>query len=69
MQQNSQLPTPGPLKICVGVNEATAALGLGRTRVYELIAEGKLKSFHIGGRRLFKVSELQDFVREAANAG
>ena len=69
MQNVTQPSAPGVLKICVGVNEAAAALGIGRTRVYELVASGKLKSFTIGGRRLFKVTELEAFVaREAAHA-
>jgi excisionase family DNA binding protein len=34
------------------VNEFCRVVGLGRTKVYALIAEGKLATIKIGGRRL-----------------
>jgi excisionase family DNA binding protein len=34
------------------VNEFCRVVGLGRTKVYALIAEGKLVTIKIGGRRL-----------------
>jgi excisionase family DNA binding protein len=34
------------------VNEFYRVVGLGRTKVYALIAEGKLPTIKIGGRRL-----------------
>ena len=34
------------------VNEFCRVFGLGRTKVYQLIAEGKLRTIRIGGRRL-----------------
>jgi len=34
------------------VNEFCQVVGLGRTTVYALIAEGKLSTIKIGGRRL-----------------
>jgi len=58
-----------PLVLAVSVDDACQALGIKRTKLYELVAAGKLKSFTIGGRRLFQKSELEAFVaREAANA-
>jgi excisionase family DNA binding protein len=58
-----------PFVLALGVEDACQALGIKRTKLYELIAAGKLKSFTIGGRRLFQKSELEAFVaREAANA-
>lgn len=59
-----------PYILALGVEDACQALGIKRTKLYELVAAGKLKSFCIGGRRLFQRSELEAFVaREAANAG
>jgi excisionase family DNA binding protein len=34
------------------INDFCRAFGLGRTKVYELIGSGKLKTVTIGGRRL-----------------
>lgn len=59
-----------PYILALGVEDACQALGIKRTKLYELVAAGKLKSFCIGGRRLFQKSELEAFViQEAANAG
>lgn len=59
-----------PYILALGVEDTCHALGIKRTKLYELVAAGKLKSFCIGGRRLFQKSELEAFVaREAANAG
>ena len=58
-----------PYVLALSVDDACKALGIGRTMLYELVAAGKLKSFLIGGRRLFQKSELEAFVaREAAHA-
>ncbi len=58
-----------PFVLALGVEDTCQALGIRRTKLYELVAAGKLKSFTIGGRRLFQKSELEAFVaREAANA-
>jgi excisionase family DNA binding protein len=55
--------------LALGVEDACQALGIGRTKLYELVAAGRLKSFCIGGRRLFQKAELEAFVaREASNA-
>lgn len=40
------------------VDEATAASGIGRTKLYELTAEGRLETFQIGRRRLIRVPSL-----------
>lgn len=55
-----------PVRLCLNVEEAIVALGIKRTRLYELIKQGKLKSFTIGGRRLFRVHDLEAFVAEAS---
>lgn len=39
-------------KRALQINEFCAAYGLGRTKVYELINDGTLRSVVVGGRRL-----------------
>lgn len=52
----------------VSVNEATKMIGVGRTTLYALIAEGKIGTKTVGKRRLIKVASLQEFVNTAAVA-
>ena len=40
------------------------AVGLGKTKFYELVREGKLKTVVIGGRRLIPADEAQRLIRE-----
>ena len=41
------------------VSEASDALGLGRTKTYQLITEGKLLTVSIGRRRLVRTDSLR----------
>lgn len=49
-----------------GVPEAAKALGLGRSKVYDLIAEGKLEAVKIGTRRLVRVASIKALVGSEA---
>jgi excisionase family DNA binding protein len=40
------------------------AVGLGKTKFYELVRDGKIKTVVIGGRRLIPADEAQRLVRE-----
>ena len=40
------------------------SIGIGRTKFYELMASGKIKTVVIGGRRLIPAAEAQRLVRE-----
>ena len=42
--------------------EAAKVLGLGRTKVYELIASGELRSVKIGAARRVSATALAEFV-------
>jgi excisionase family DNA binding protein len=42
-----------------GVPEAAKALGLGRSKVYELIADKRLETVTIGRRRLVRVDSVR----------
>lgn len=53
-----------PLTITIdGTKKAT---GLGATKIYELIKEGKLETVSIGRRRLVKVASIRALVDQAA---
>jgi excisionase family DNA binding protein len=49
-------------KLAYRVDEAVKASGLGRSFLYERMAEGKLRSVKVGGRRLILRSDLLDFL-------
>ena len=49
-------------KLTLTVNEATALTGLGRSTIYRLINDGKLKPRKVGKRTLFLMSEIRDFI-------
>jgi excisionase family DNA binding protein len=42
--------------------EAASRLGIGRTKLYELMATGELRSVKIGGARRVSATALADFV-------
>jgi excisionase family DNA binding protein len=41
------------------ISDAAAALGLGRSKTYQLIAEGKLATVTIGRRRLVRLDSIR----------
>ena len=55
----------------LGVKEAAEALGLSRSVIYTLVAQGKLACYRLGpngGRLKFKASDLEAYV-EGARVG
>ncbi len=65
------VPTPRPEaeagipfveRLTCTIAEACKATGLGRTKLYELIGEGRVDTARIGRRRLVKVRSLQRLV-------
>jgi excisionase family DNA binding protein len=58
--------TENIVPIAVGVGEAARMLGVGRTTLYQLVAQKQLPSFTIGARRLFKRAELENFIEKEA---
>lgn len=50
------------LPVAHSVEEAAKALGIGRTFVFQLIKEGKLKAVKIGRRTLIPVKEEEAFI-------
>ena len=45
-----------------GISDACAALGIGRTRLYALIAEGRIEARACGGRTLIPADSLRAFL-------
>lgn len=52
--------------ITVTVADAKKALGLGSTKIYELIGEGRLQTVKIGRRTLVKTASIRALVDQAA---
>lgn len=64
MEQAQQM---APLS--VSIEESARILGISRTSVYELIAQGQISTFKVGRRRLTLASELKAFIERTAQAG
>ncbi|WP_333824266.1 helix-turn-helix domain-containing protein [Pinisolibacter sp.] len=47
------------------INDACGQVGLGRSTLYKLIGEGKLKAIKIAGRTLIPHAELERLISEA----
>jgi excisionase family DNA binding protein len=54
-------------KILVTVEEATHILSMGRTRIYQLIRSGELKSVKCGKSRRIVADSIRTYVDTAAN--
>jgi excisionase family DNA binding protein len=54
-------------KISYRIDEAVKASGLGRSFLYEKMAEGLLRSVKVGGRRLILRTDLMDFINFGAS--
>ena len=46
------------------IEEARQALGIGRSKIYELLMSGELASLKIGSRRLIAVTTIAGYIRE-----
>lgn len=56
---------PAPPRL-LSVAEVGALTGLGRSIIYELLADGRLGSVKVGRRRLVSLTAVQAFIAEAA---
>ena len=59
-------PLPPSIALAYRVNDAVRISGLSRSSLYALIAEQKLKSIKVGGRRLIPAAALRDLLQGAA---
>jgi excisionase family DNA binding protein len=53
-------------RLSVGIDDAATLTGLSRSRLYELLSEGRIRSVAIGRRRLIPVASLRELIGEAA---
>lgn len=44
------------------INDAARVAGLGRTKIYQLIADGRLQAIRVGGRRLIPAWSLRSLI-------
>jgi excisionase family DNA binding protein len=44
------------------VHDAARMLGIGRTKIYDLLAKGELVSLRIGTRRLIKLDSIRSLI-------
>lgn len=54
-----------PSKLAYSIREACAALSLGRTKLYALIAEGELEAVRIGGRTVIPAGSMIELLARA----
>ena len=47
------------------VDDVVTVTGLGRTKVYEMLAKNDLRSIRVGGRRLVVVASLRRLIENA----
>jgi excisionase family DNA binding protein len=65
--RRKQLRDPHPTALAYSVDEASRVLGVSRRTVYELIAEGRIRSAKLYARRLITRAELERFLAELAS--
>jgi excisionase family DNA binding protein len=53
-----------PAKLLLTVTEASDALAISRSKLYELLNSGDLLSVHIGRSRRIRVKDVEDFVND-----
>lgn len=58
----STSPTPAPQPVTMTIPGSIAFTGIGRTKLYELIRDGKIETVKIGTRTLVKVESLRQLV-------
>ena len=62
--------SPNPLsRLAYGIEDAAAALGLSRSRLYELIAAGEIAACKVGKRTIIPATELTTFLDRHRVAG
>jgi excisionase family DNA binding protein len=61
------VPPPDP--ICVRVNDAARMIGVGRTKLYALIAAGEIETVKLGKSTRITTASLHDLIRRQREAG
>lgn len=63
---SSSQTTSAPRPLAVRVSDATHLTGIGKTKLFELIADGTLETTSIGRRRLILYRSLQQLIEGPA---
>jgi excisionase family DNA binding protein len=58
----------GPERL-LSVDEAAQLLGIGRSKLYQLLAAGRLRSLSIGDRRLIPASSIDAYIAGSRSPG
>ncbi len=56
-------PDPSPAPITVRIKDACRMTGIGRSKLYLLIAEGRIETIKIGSMTLIPVASIEAFLR------
>lgn len=59
---------PPPDPICVRVNDAAHMIGVGRTKLYALIAAGEVETVKLGKATRITTASLHDLIRRQREA-
>jgi excisionase family DNA binding protein len=59
--------SPEGSSLLLTIEETAAQLRIGRTRTYELVMGGQIRSVTIGRRRLVVRADLEEFVRRLSD--
>jgi excisionase family DNA binding protein len=59
---------PSPDPICIRVNDAARMIGVGRTKLYELISAGEVETVKLGKSTRVTTASLRDLVRRQRGA-
>lgn len=55
---------PNVQQLAVGPTKGAQISGVGRTKFYEAISSGDIKSFKFGTRRLIRVSAIEEWLKK-----
>jgi excisionase family DNA binding protein len=72
VNNRSTVPRPSAGEILMqtpylcSISDAATALGIGRTKTYEMLNSGELESIQIGTRRLVKLDSIKAFIENAS---
>ena len=58
---------PSPAPITVRIKDACRMTGIGRSKLYLLIADGSIETLKIGSMTLIPVASIEAFLRSRAN--
>jgi len=59
-------PVPFGNPLLLTINQVAGLLNLGRTKTYEIVRSGKIKSLKVGSRRLVRREDVELYVKQVA---